>query len=70
MARRKPDWSKYDKNGSYPLHVLVALSLDINPDDIDLAQDRDDPELKEFWDRLQIASKAIVSGELQPTVAR
>jgi hypothetical protein len=64
-VRRKPDWSLYRRGGKYPLHVLCALSLDIDPDDIDLLGDRDDPSLAEFWRRLEAAKDAVSRGELK-----
>jgi hypothetical protein len=64
-TRRRPDWSCYP-NGSYPLPVLVALSCDIEPEDIDLEKDREDPDLAVFWARLAQATEAVRSGELVP----
>jgi hypothetical protein len=46
--------------------VLVALSCDIEPEDIDLEKDREDPDLAVFWARLAQATEAVRSGELVP----
>jgi hypothetical protein len=65
--RRKPTWSKYSSSSTLSLKEAVALSCDIEPDDIDLERDRDDPALKLFWLRLADVERAVANGEL-PTV--
>jgi hypothetical protein len=62
--RRKPDWSKYGPDSKLRLYEAVALSCDIEPADIDLEKDRDDPDLELFWLRLAEAEQAIKDGKL------
>jgi hypothetical protein len=63
--RRKPDWSKYDGSSRVSLFEAVALSCDIEPSDIDPERDRDDPELRVFWERLAQTMQAVERGLLR-----
>jgi hypothetical protein len=64
--RRKPNWRRWERPLTLMLWQAVALSLNIEPDDISENEivDQNAPDLARFYLRLREAQDAVALGRL------